>query len=102
MSMRKAHDQRDPAGRTAVGGSGVAFCVAGMIAGTGRSGLAERQLASGGVVIENFSVAAPLDGSLQLAARLVVAEMLIDDVPEKLVGQGAVGFRFQRLLHLAK
>src|SRR5579864_1162390 len=43
--------------------------------GHGGSGLGERELAGGGVVIENFGVAAPLDGGLKLAAGFVLAEM---------------------------
>src|SRR4029077_15430928 len=99
---RNAHDHREPAGRTAVGGSGVAGCAAGGSAGTRRSGLGEGQFAGSGVVIKNLGVASPLDGGLELAARLSLAEMLVDEVAEKFVGKRAVRLRFQRLLHLAQ
>src|SRR6202040_1261015 len=89
MSIRNAQAHREPAGRAAVGGSGVLCCVvaSGAVAGTGRSGLGEGQLAGGGVVIEKFRVAPPLDGGLELALRFVFAEMFVDKVVEKFGGQ---------------
>src|SRR5467141_2457553 len=68
----------------------------------GASGLSERQLAGGGVVIENFGVAAPLDSSFELAAGFALAEVFVEEVAEKFLGESAVGFSFERLLHLAK
>ena len=69
---------------------------------TVRSSLGEGQLPGGGVVIENFRVTSPLDGGLQLAARFVFAEMLVEKVAEEFVGESAVGFCLERILHLAK
>src|SRR5580693_1691083 len=96
MSIRNAQVHREPAGRAAVGGSGVCCCVAasGAVSGTGRSGLGERQFAGGGVVIENLGVAAPLDGGFELPLRFFFAELLVDEVVEKLGGQRAIGFCF--------
>src|SRR5580658_4676579 len=90
ISMRKDHDQREPAGRRMAGGTGDALCAAIVEVVTGRSSLGERQLARGGVVIENLGVAAPLDGCFQLAARFVFAEMFVEQVAEKVVGERAV------------
>src|ERR1700730_16740013 len=101
-SIRKAHDQRERAGRAAVGGRGVECGVAGTRAVTGRSGLGKGQLACCRVIVKNLGVASPLDGGLKLAALFVLAEMLVDKIVEKFVGKGAVGFGFQRLLHLAE
>src|SRR5260370_16221941 len=70
--------------------------------GTGTSGLGEGQLAGGGVVVEDFGVAAPLDGGFELAAGFTFAEMFVEQVAEKLVVERAVGFGFERLLHLAQ
>src|SRR5467141_2649423 len=72
------------------------------MSGTGASGLGESQLAGGGVVIENFGVAPPLDGGFQLAAGFFLAKMLVEQVAEKFFVQRAVGFGFQRLFHLAE
>src|SRR5580698_11358707 len=112
MSIRKDHAQREPAGRSAVGGSGVVVfgVTSGAAAGTGASRLGrfserrlgERQFAGGGVVIENFGVASPLNRGFELAARFVFAEMLVDQIVKKFIGQCAIGFCFQRLFHLAK
>src|SRR6266478_141650 len=72
------------------------------MSGTGASGLGESQLAGGGVVIENFGVAAPLDGGFELAAGFFLTKMLVEQVAEKFFGQSAVGFGLERLLHLAE
>src|SRR5271168_938962 len=102
MSMRKAQAQREPAGRTAVGGIGVVCCVAMRVSGTGESGLGERQLARCGIVVKYLRVAAPLNRSLELAAGFLFAVMLIEEVAEKFIREGAIGFCLQSLLHLAK
>src|SRR5580693_1715370 len=88
MSIRNAQVHREPAGRAAVGGRGVWCCVVarGAVAGTGRSSLGERQLAGGGVIVENLRVASPLDSGFELALRFVLAEMLVDQIMEKFVG----------------
>ena len=77
-STRKDQDQREPAGRRMAGGTGLALCEAIVGVVTGRSSLGECQLSRGGVVIENLRVAPPLNGSLQLAARFVLAEMFVE------------------------
>jgi hypothetical protein len=74
------------------GGTGLALWEAIVGVVTGRSSLGESQLARGGVVIENLRVAAPLNGSFQLAARFVLAEMFVEEVAEKFVGERAVRF----------
>src|SRR5271155_3315600 len=94
MSIRKEKLQREPAGRRCVGGIGVVDCVAVAVRDKGKSNLGERQLAGGGIIIKEFGVAAPLDGGLQLTARFVFAEMLVEQVAEKLVGKRAIGFGF--------
>jgi hypothetical protein len=68
----------------------------------GNLNLGERQFASGGVVIEQFGVAAPLDGGFQLPAGLFFAEMFVQKIAEKFIGKGAIGFGFQGLFHLAE
>jgi hypothetical protein len=70
--------------------------------GTGGSALGQRQLAAGGVVVEQFGVTAPLDGGFQLAARLVLAEMFIEQILKEFGGKSAVIFGFESLLHLTK
>src|SRR6202158_1118322 len=57
---------------------------------------------AGRVVIENFGVAAPLDGGFELAAGFFLAEMFVEEVAEKFLGECAIGFSFERLLHLAE
>ena len=52
MSMRNAKFQRDPAGRLSGGGMGVTDCATVAVGAKGNLNLSERQLASGGVVIE--------------------------------------------------
>src|SRR5580698_886370 len=99
-SIKKDHDQREPAGRRMAGGTGVALCAAIVVVVTVRSSLGERQLARSGVVIENLRIAPPLDGGLQLAARFIFAEMFVKEVAEKFVGERAVGFCLERTLHL--
>src|SRR5260370_26280826 len=100
--MRNAQLQREPAGRFTVGGRGVASALERRRSGTGASSLGERQLARGSVIIKNFGVAAPLDGGFELPAGFVLTKMLVKQVAEKLLVQGAIGFGFQGLLHLAK
>src|SRR5260370_23764407 len=102
ISMRNAQLQREPGGRFTVGGSGVASAFERRRSGTGASSLGERQLARGSVIIKNFGVAAPLDGGFELPAGFVLTKMLVKQVAEKILVQGAVGFGFQGLLHLAK
>src|SRR5271156_3454019 len=101
MSMRNAQAQREPAGRTAVGGIGVVCCVAIRVSGTAESGLGECQLARGGIVVKDLRVAAPLNRSFELAAGFVLAVMLVEEIAEKFIRERAIGFGFQRLLHLA-
>src|SRR5271163_2480214 len=101
-SIRNDQDQRDPAGRRIAGGTGLALWEAIVGVVTGRSSLGEGQLARRGVVIENLRVASPLNGGFQLAARFVLAEMFIEEVAKKFVGERAIRFCFQCVLHLRK
>src|SRR6266850_1666090 len=101
MSMRKAQLQREPAGRFAGGGRGVVWEAEEVSDGTRGSHLGESQLAGCGVVIENFGVAPPLNGGFKLAAGLVLAEMFVEEVAEEFIAEGAIGFGFQSLFHLA-
>ena len=48
------------------------------------------EAAAGGVEVEEFGVAAPADGGLELAKGFVFAELLVEDIMEELVGDGAV------------
>ena len=100
--MRKPQAQREPAGRFKVGGSGVAWEMVEVSAGTGASGLGQREFAGGGVVIENFGVAPPLNGGFELAACFVFAEMFVQEVAEEFIAKRAISFGFERLLHLAE
>jgi hypothetical protein len=100
--MRNPQAQREPAGRFKVGGRGVACETEEVSAGTGGSGLGQRELAGGGVVIENFGIAPPLNGGFKLAARFVLAEMFVEQVAEKFIAERAIGLGFERLLHLTE
>src|SRR5580704_16395075 len=112
MSMRNDQAQREPAGRATGGGSGVVVfgVTSGAAAGTVSSSLGrlcdrrlgESQLSRGGVVVENFGVASPLNRGFELAARFVFAEVLVDQIVEKFVRERAIGFRCERRFHLAK
>src|SRR6266487_1542019 len=102
ISIRNAQLQREPAGRFKVGGIGVVGALERMRSGTGASGLGERQLAGGGVVIKNFRVAAPLDGGFKLAAGFFLAKMFVEQILEEFIVERAVGFGLERLFHLAK
>src|ERR1700721_2447020 len=102
ISIRKDHDQREPAGRRMAGGTGDALCEAIVGVVTGRSSLGERQLARGRVIIENLGVASPLDGGFQLAARFVLAEVFVEKIAEEFVRESAVGFCSEGILHLRK
>jgi hypothetical protein len=42
------------------------------------------------IEVENLSVAAPVHGSFELAPYFVLAEVLIEDIVEKLLGDGVV------------
>src|SRR4029077_2277624 len=70
--------------------------------GTGESALGKSQFAAGGVVIEEFGVAAPLDGRFELATRFVLAEMFIEQILKKFRGERAIVLGFECLLHLTK
>src|SRR5260370_10218798 len=100
--MRNAQRQREPAGGFTVGGSGVASAFERRRSGTGALRLGESELGGGSVIIKNSGVAAPLDGGFELPAGFVLTKMLVKQVAEKLLVQGAIGFGFQGLLHLAK
>src|SRR5579859_1532362 len=99
MSTRNAQAQREPAGRTAVGGRS-AVCATGVSAGTIGSSLGERQLAGSRVVVENLRVTSPLDRGFQLTPRFIFAEVLVQQIPKEFVGQRSVRLCLQRLLHL--
>src|SRR5690242_12949594 len=102
ISIKKDQDQREPAGRLMAGGIGAELCAASVVEGTGRSGLGESQLTRGGVVIENLRVAPPLDGGFQLAARFVLAEMLVEQVAEEFLRERAVRLRLEGIVHLGQ
>src|SRR5579859_704993 len=102
ISIKKDQDQREPAGRLRAGGIGAEVCAASVVGGTGRSGLGESQFARGGVVIENFRIAPPLDGGFQLAARFVLAEMLVEQVAEEFLRERAVRLRLKGIVHLGQ
>src|ERR1700722_13976206 len=102
MSIRNDQVHREPAGRVAVGGSGVRSCVvaSGAVAVTGRLGLGRRQFAGGGVVVEHLAGTAPLNGGFELTLRFVLAEVLVDEVMEKFGGHRAISFCLEGLFHL--
>jgi hypothetical protein len=102
MSIKKAQAQREPAGRSSGGGIGAGFVETAAGVGTGESALRKSQFAAGGVVIEEFGVAAPLDGRFELATRFVLAEMFIEQILKKFGWEGATIFGFECLLHLTK
>ena len=86
ISIKNAKAQREPAGRCVVGGRGVCCCVASVVSGTGRSGFGQRELPAGGIEVENFRIAPPLDRRFQLPLRFVFAEMLIEQILKELGG----------------
>ena len=55
-----------------------------------------------GIEVEELGVAAPVDGGLQLALRLVFAELLVEHVEEELLGNGVVALGFERADDLAQ
>src|SRR5579859_7444859 len=102
MSIRKANDQREPAGRTAAGGMGGFSRGLTVEAGKESSRLRESQLARGRIIVKNFGVASPLNCGFQLAPRFLFAEVFVQQIVEKFRRQRAVILGSQRLLHLAK
>src|SRR3981081_2641892 len=100
MSVRNPQALRATGrGRVARG----AWFLAGSAAeGTRRSALRQRQFSAGRVVVEKFSIAAPLDCGFQLAARFVFAEMFVEKIFKEFSGQRTVGFGLESLLHLAE
>src|SRR2546428_13081484 len=102
MSLRKAQLDREPAGCWTAGGSGVECTAASTGAGTAGSGLCESQLAGRGVVIKNLGVTPPLDGGFQLAAGFFFAEMLIEEVGEKLFARSRVRLDPAGLFYVAE
>src|SRR5580704_13925657 len=89
-SIRKDQDQREPAGLRIAGGTGLALWKAIVGVGTVRSSLGERQLARGRVIVKNLRVAPPLDSGFQLAGRFILAEVLVEEIAEELVGESAI------------
>src|SRR5260370_25222282 len=85
ISIRNAQLQREPAGRFTVGGSGVASAFERGRSVTAASSLGERQLASGGVIIKKFGLAAPLDRGFQLSAGIGLHKTLVHTCGEKTV-----------------
>ena len=60
-------------------------------------GGAEGDLVGVGVVFEEFGVAAPADGGVELGAGFVLAEVASEEVEEEAFAEGAVVGAFQRL-----
>jgi hypothetical protein len=55
-----------------------------------------------GIVLEEFGVASPTDGGIELALGLLFAEMLVEEVVEKLFGSGVVTLGFESASDLAE
>src|SRR3984893_10722470 len=66
------------------------------------SGFGQVQASAGRVVVEDLGVATPVDGRVELGLGLLLAEVLVEDVEEEIVGQGAVGLGAQRVADLAQ
>ena len=54
------------------------------------------EAAAGGIEVEQFGVAAPVDGGFELALRFFLAELFVEHVEEELFGDGVVGLGFER------
>src|SRR5208282_6569995 len=54
-------------------------------------GLGEDQPVRFAIEVENLSVAAPVHGGFKLPLDFILAEVLVEDVVEKLLGNGAIG-----------
>src|SRR5579859_3440187 len=52
------------------------------------------------VVVEDFGVAAPIHRGLKLALHLIFGEMLVENVMEKLIDNGVVGFAVKNAVDL--
>src|SRR5580693_7766013 len=102
MSIKNAQAQREPAGRSNVGGIGAGCVETASGVGTGGSALGQRQFAAGGIVIEEFGVAAPLNGGFELATGFLFAEMFIEQILKEFRGKSAIVFCFESLFHLTK
>src|SRR5215469_17949295 len=99
-SIRKDQAQREPAGRLAAGGSGVERTAVSAGAVTVGSRLGESQFAGLGIIVKNLGVASPLDGGFELTAGFFLAEVLIEQIAEKVLAERAVGLGLEGLFHL--
>src|SRR5215469_12761410 len=52
-----------------------------------------------GIVVEDFRVASPVHGSLELALDFILAEVLVEDVMKKFFRDGVVGLGVQNILN---
>ena len=60
------------------------------------------EAAAAGVEVEELGIAAPVDGRLELAQRLFLAELLVEHVEEELLGHGVVALGLERARDLAQ
>ena len=65
-------------------------------------GFGEGEAAAAGVEVEEFGVAAPVDGGFDLALGLVGGELFVEHVEEEFFGNGVVGFGFEGTTDLAE
>src|SRR5271165_5973647 len=63
-------------------------------------GLGKNQPSPFAIKIEDLSVAAPVHGSFKLPLHLVLAEVLVEDVVEKLLRNGVIGLGMQNAVDL--
>src|SRR6266566_2696511 len=99
-SISRAQAERAPAGRGAAGGCGVGLTAGSAGAGTVGSRLGEGQFAGLRIIIKNLGIASPLDGGFELPAGFLLAEVLVEQIAEKVLAERAVGFGLEGLFHL--
>ena len=66
ISIKNAHGRLEPTGRAGARGNGPDCWETGVVEVTRRLDLVQREFTGGGIVVENLSVTAPLNGRLQL------------------------------------
>src|SRR5580700_4076699 len=63
-------------------------------------GLGENQAVRFAIEVEDFSVAAPVHGSFELALHFILAEVFVENVVKELVGNGVISLGVQDAIDL--
>ena len=72
------------------------------LAATLFQGVGHHKAAAARIEVEQLGIAAPVDGGLDLALRLLFAELLVEHVEEKLFGNGVVALGLEGAANLAQ